>query len=108
MKIEQIQNKGEKLSFKIKDTDLSLVNALRRIIVENVPVLAIDRVDFSKNDSVLYDEILAHRLGLIPLKTNIKTFKLKEECSCKGKGCNSCTVKLKLSVISRIKFLLVF
>lgn len=101
MKITDVQKQGEKLSFKIIEGELSFVNALRRTITENVPVLAIDTIEFSKNDSVLYDEIIAHRLGLIPLKTNIKTFKLKEECSCNGKGCNKCSVKLKLKVKGR-------
>lgn len=98
MKVEQAKKNGEKLSFKIKDADLSLINALRRISIESVPVLAVDIVEFTKNDSVLYDEIIAHRIGLIPLKTNIKSFKLREECSCKEKGCNKCSTKLKLSL----------
>ncbi len=96
MKIEEVKKNGEKLQFKITDADLSFVNAIRRICIESVPVVAIDTVDFTKNDSVLYDEILAHRLGLIPLRTNAH-LKLREECVCKGKGCNLCTIKLKLS-----------
>ena len=98
MKIEDVKKDGEKLQFKIKDTDLSFVNAIRRLCTESVPVLAVDTVEFTKNDSVLYDEIIAHRIGLIPLKTNIKSFKLREDCSCEDKGCNKCMVKLKLSV----------
>lgn len=101
MQIEELKKSAEKLSFKLKDADLPFINTLRIISTESVPVLAIDIVEFAKNDSVLYDEILAHRLGLIPLKTNIKSFKLREECSCKGKGCNKCSVKLKLAVKGR-------
>lgn len=97
MKIEKPKKTKEKLSFTIKDIDISLVNAYRRLIAEGVPVLAIDTVEFTKNDSVLYDEILAHRLGLIPLKADLKTFRPKDTCTCKGKGCNKCTVKLKLA-----------
>ncbi|MBU2496668.1 MAG: DNA-directed RNA polymerase subunit D [Nanoarchaeota archaeon] len=104
MKIQDMQKKENKLSFKIIDSDISFVNALRRIVIESVPVLAIDIVEFSKNDSVLYDEIIAHRFGLVPLKTDLKTFKLREECSCNGKGCNKCSVKLKLSVKDREVF----
>ena len=98
MKIDDVKKDGEKLQFKIKDTDLSFVNAIRRLCTESVPVLAVDTVEFTKNDSVLYDEIIAHRIGLIPLKTNIKSFKLREDCSCEDKECNKCMVKLKLSV----------
>lgn len=99
MKIEDVKKdtKGEKLQLKIRDADLSFVNAIRRFCTESVPVLAVDTVEFAKNDSVLYDEIIAHRIGLIPLKANIKSFKLRDECSCDGKGCNKCMVKLKLS-----------
>lgn len=53
------------------------------------------RLSFSKNDSVLYDEVLALRLGLLPLKTE-KDMELREDCKCKGKGCSNCAVELKL------------
>src|SRR3989338_9050267 len=46
----------------------SLANAIRRSVAE-VPTLAINEVEIFKNDSAIYDEMLAHRLGLIPLKT---------------------------------------
>lgn len=49
------------------EVQVSLANALRRSVHE-IPVLAIDEVDIYKNDSALYDEVLAHRLGLVPLK----------------------------------------
>ncbi len=49
----------------------SLANALRRSVAE-VPTLAIDEVELYKNDSALYDEMVAHRLGLVPLKTEAK------------------------------------
>ncbi len=77
----------EKLVLRIEANE-TLANALRRSVSE-VPVLAIDEVEFYKNDSALYDEMLAHRLGLIPLKTEksmtSKTkieFKLSKEGPC--------------------------
>jgi len=57
--------------------------------------LAVDEVEIHKNDSALHDEIIAHRIGLIPLKTD-KIFVEFEECTCKGKGCTKCTAELKL------------
>jgi len=93
--IEQLKSEKEKLIFVLRGTTNEFANALRRSIYE-IPVLAIDEVEISKNDSVLYDEMIAHRLGLIPLKADKKTFSEKEDCSCKGKGCNKCTASLVL------------
>ncbi len=47
--------------------ETALANALRRSVME-VPILAIDEAEIYKNDSALYDEVIAHRLGLVPLK----------------------------------------
>jgi DNA-directed RNA polymerase subunit D len=71
----------------------SLANAIRRSSLE-IPILAIDEVEFRKNDSVLYDEVLALRLGLLPLKTP-DNMNLKEDCKCK-EGCSKCELQLKL------------
>ena len=68
-----IENSSEKFSV-ITDLDISLANAVRRSVGE-INVLAIEEVDIYKNDSSLYDEIIAHRLGLIPLKNQ----KLKKD-----------------------------
>jgi len=90
-------NKDEgKISFIIKDTNAVFVNTLRRIIVEEVPTMAIEDVEFRKNDSILYDEIIANRLGLLPLKTDLKSYNLPEKCKCDGKGCARCQLKLTL------------
>ncbi|EFN56557.1 hypothetical protein CHLNCDRAFT_144215 [Chlorella variabilis] len=53
--------------FVLKGTDVSMANALRRIILVEVPTIAIELVEFEANTTVLNDEFLAHRLGLIPL-----------------------------------------
>jgi DNA-directed RNA polymerase subunit D len=46
---------------------------------------------------VLYDEIVAHRLGLIPLTTDLKSYVLSSKCKCNGEGCARCSVKMTLS-----------
>jgi len=94
MKIEKLKESEESIKFLIKDIDFGFANVIRRSVFE-IPVLAIDEVEFYKNDSALYDEILAHRLGLVPLKAS-NTFTKPKECSCKGKGCLKCTAALKL------------
>lgn len=93
--VEQLKSEKEKLVFVLRGINNEFANALRRSIYE-IPILAIDEVEISRNDSALYDEMIAHRLGLIPLKTDKKTFTEKEECTCKGKGCAKCTASLVL------------
>ena len=80
IKIKDYDKKQGKISF-VTDMSISLANAIRRSILE-VPIMAIDEVEIAQNDSALFDEILAHRIGLVPIKTE-KTnkeikFKLKE------------------------------
>ena len=92
--IKLINKTNEKVMFK-SDMSISLANAIRRSL-NYVPVLAVDALEISKNDSALYDEIIAHRVGLIPLKN--EKLKLPSECGCeKEEGCGKCSTKLKLS-----------
>jgi DNA-directed RNA polymerase subunit D len=81
IKITNYDKKIQKLNF-ATDMPVILANAIRRSVLE-IPVMAIDDIEISKNDSALYDEIIAHRMGLIPIKTEraIKEtkFKLKEK-----------------------------
>lgn len=64
--MELLEKQDEKLRFTANMSE-SLANAIRRSVAE-IPTLAIEECDFYKNDSALYDEIIAHRLGLVPLK----------------------------------------
>jgi len=97
IKLIKYDEENRKLSFVIKGSNSVFVNTLRRVILEEVPTLAIEDIEFRDNSSALYDEIVAHRLGLIPIKTDLKSYELPNECSCKGKGCAKCTLKMTLS-----------
>ena len=69
-----ITKDSEKIALKLKGVPLQYANALRRVCLNGVPVFAIDTVDIIENTSVLPDEGLAHRLGLIPLKTDLSKY----------------------------------
>jgi len=85
------------MSVKLKGVPLQYANALRRLCLNGVPVFAIDTVDIIENSSVLPDEGLAHRLGLIPLKTDLSRFNEPSNCECKSEtGCSNCKVMLVL------------
>ena len=72
--IQVINTNTKKISIKLKGVSLEYANALRRICLNGVPVFAIDTVDIIENTSVMADEDLAHRLGMIPLKTELSRF----------------------------------
>lgn len=85
------------MSVKLKDIPLEYANALRRICLNGIPVFAIDTVDIIENSSVLADEALAHRLALIPIKTDLTRFAEPSKCECKSEtGCSNCRVMLVL------------
>lgn len=67
------------------EMDESIANAIRRYI-KQIPVIAIDELEISKNDSPLYDETVAHRVGLIPLKMDKSAEKGKLKLSVKKEG----------------------
>ncbi|NPA86264.1 MAG: DNA-directed RNA polymerase subunit D [bacterium] len=69
----------QEASFELHGADVYLANALRRIMLAEVPKLAIEWVVVHKNESVMYDEFLAHRLGLVPIKTDLEKFKFLHE-----------------------------
>ena len=77
-KITPIKNTENNLIFEMDGVDASIANAFRRIMISEVPTMAIETVYITSNTSVIPDEILAHRLGLIPLLIDPSKFKFKE------------------------------
>ena len=74
MEVDIPEDKGDSVRFILRESFPAFANALRRVILAEVPVMAIEDVIFVENTSVMYDEILAHRLGLVPLKTDLDAY----------------------------------
>lgn len=96
MKVKMLENEERKITFFIEGITPQFANALRRTMIAGVPVLAISEVDFYENSSALFDELIAHRLAMIPLVFNPREIVPREECSCEGKGCMNCQVVFAL------------
>lgn len=96
MDIKVLSNKDNKLTFVLKDATPAFANTLRRLITSEVPVLAVRKVTFVKNSSALFDEMIANRLGQLPLTTDLSSYVLPSKCSCKGAGCAKCQLNLTL------------
>ena len=69
MKLTVIENNENAIRFALEGTNFSFANALRRQMINNVGCLAIDSVTFYENSSAMFDEYIAHRIGMVPIKT---------------------------------------
>ncbi len=94
----------------IEGVEPAFANAIRRCLIADLPKLAIDDVEFhlgpiraedgkeAESIAPLFDEIVAHRLGLIPLPTDPELFVPRQTCpACGGEGCPNCTVIYSLN-----------
>lgn len=97
MKVTTKELSPKKAVIQIEDMGAYFVNSLRRVMLSDLPKLAIDHVIIYDNTSPLFDEIITHRLSLIPLPTDLSVLTFRNQCSCKGTGCPSCTVRYTLS-----------
>jgi len=97
VKIEVVEQTENDLKVHLQGVSRSYANAIRRFALSEVPCMAIDDIVVIENSSVMYDELLAHRLGLIPLKTDLKRYVTPDRCDCNTPlGCPKCRVLLVL------------
>ena len=104
MRISITENSPDLLVFSLQNADNSFANALRRVILAEIPMLAIDIVKVHANTSVTTDEMLVHRLGLVPIWSEVALeMNFPWACPCKerGLGCSRCTIELELDAFCR-------
>lgn len=110
-KVDILSVQPQEIKFILSETDTSVANTLRRIMIAEVPTLAIDLVEFYDNSTVLNDEYIAHRLGLIPLRYQpldsmkgadcSEVFLNHRDCVC-YEHCMRCSVEFELDVAYKV------
>lgn len=103
IKLEKLseEKKEGKIFFMIKGGSEVFANTIRRMILEEVPTLAVEEVEVKDNDSALYDEMLALRLGLIPIKTDLASYRLPQSPEEIEEKSARCTLQIKLKAAKK-------
>lgn len=104
--IEITKMTDAKVKFTLSGTDISVANAIRRVMMAEVPTFAVDTVFIVENSSALHDEFVAHRLGLVPIRWKRKdmlpqdVYKFSDDCDCDLTYdiCPNCCIELSLDV----------
>lgn len=109
MDVKVLEETETRMRMLLEGSTPALVNSLRRTLISEVPKLAIEDVEFHMGSirdedgkeyesiSPLFDEMVAQRLGMLPIPTDLSVFKFKSECECKGEGCPNCTIMYTLN-----------
>jgi len=109
VRVKVLEETGNTLALQLDGIDRSYANAVRRFCISEVPSMAIDDVVILENTSVLYDEILSHRLGMVPIRTDLERYILPEKCDCGSPlGCHKCRVLLVLDASAQEKLKTVY
>ncbi len=110
MKVDVLKLEDRYAELTLEDVDPNFANALRRTLVADIPKMAIEDVEFhlgpirgeegeeSESVTPLFDEVIAHRLGLIPIPTDLELFTFRDQCKdCASEGCPNCTIMYSLN-----------
>jgi len=109
MDIKILEQTETKLVFVIEKSNPTIVNSLRRVLLSDIPKMAIENVEFHlgsirdedgreyESISPLFDEIVAHRLGMLPIPTDSSLYTTQDVCECAGEGCPNCTIMYTLN-----------
>ncbi|PVD26085.1 hypothetical protein C0Q70_13753 [Pomacea canaliculata] len=96
-KVEIIKLQGDELEFDMIGVDAAIANAFRRILLAEVPSMAVEKVHVYNNTSIIQDEVLAHRLGLVPIRADPRLFEYKQPGQ-DDEGTEQDTLELHLKV----------
>ncbi|MCE4607785.1 MAG: DNA-directed RNA polymerase subunit D [Caldisphaeraceae archaeon] len=96
--VEVLELNGSRITLLLEGFHIAFGNAIRRLVLSDVPTMAVDYVYFYDNTTNTYDEIIAHRLGLLTLKSDeaIHKYKPPEECKDKDETNTECFVQVYL------------
>ncbi len=76
--VEFIERSDRKARFVARGLTPAFANGIRRAMIADVPTFSIDDVRFVENSSVMFDEMIGLRLGLVPLTTPLDDFEVGE------------------------------
>ena len=97
MSIKVIDKLDNRIDLQWKNTSSIFLNTLRRIMISDIPTIAIDKIELEENSSPMNDEFMAHRIGLIPIRCerDVSSIPYQHECTCKN-GCHECNFEFIL------------
>jgi DNA-directed RNA polymerase subunit D len=99
LKVSIISQTEDTIRFLLEGVSTAFTNTLRRTIVSEVPTMTVEDIFYFDNSSLISDEILANRIGFIPLKTDLDNYILPEDCDCEAElGCPKCRAVLTMDV----------
>lgn len=103
MKLKTLNKSKDKLKvrFQVDNSTESFVNSIRRMVIEEVPTLAVEDIEVRQNSSALFDEMLALRLGLIPIKTDLSSYSLPQSPEDISERSAKCTLEMELKVAKK-------
>ena len=108
MEIEILEMAERRARFILRNSSPAMANALRTTLLSDIPKMAIDKVEFHlgpimegekeyESTTPLFDEIIAHRLGMVPVPTDLELFVPQDQCTCHGEGCPNCSIMYSLN-----------
>jgi len=92
--VKLLEADDKTVKVELEGVPLSIANAIRRFTINEVPTMAVEEILLIENTSAMPNDVLAHRISLIPFKSDIDRYVPPEECNCGSRlGCDKCAVR---------------